>query len=191
MILTLKSKLKYPCKSMMNSSIQKPFILSHIVAASTNHVIGLRNQLPCCIPKDLQFFHTKTKHHVVIMGRRTFDSLGKALPHRINIIISKNKDFQPKDAIVCSTTEAAIEQAKNKSQQREIFIIGGGEIYKQTLHDVNKIYMTRIHQHYKGDAFYPNLPEDQFCLIQKEDHSNQPSFSFLTYERRATPNKES
>ena len=190
MILTLESKHKYRYKRNDMTLMNKKLILAHIVATSSNNTIGWNNQLPWSIPKDLQFFKEKTKHHIVIMGRKTFQSLGKALPYRTNMVVSKNKNFQPADAQVYSTTHTAIEDARKKSQKKEIFIIGGGEIYKQTMGIVDKIYMTRIHQNYQGDAFYPSLPENQFHLTHQEDHSGNPAFSFLTYERKTPATKE-
>ena len=166
-------------------------ILSHIVAVSTNNVIGFNNQLPWNIPEDLKFFQEKTKGHTLIMGRKTFESLGKPLPYRVNIVVSKNKNF--KDSIknknqvfVFSDLDSAVKYAQERVQGSEIFIIGGGEIYRQSLSKVQKIYLTRIHQKYQGDAFYPEIPEDQFQLTERLDRPGSPPFSFLTYTRKST-----
>ncbi len=161
----------------------KNFILSHIAAASQNNVIGFRNKLPWDIPEDLKFFQKKTKEHVIIMGRKTFESLGRPLPKRTNIIVSKNKNFKPQGCFVFPDINLAIQEAKNRSEKDEIFIIGGGEIYRQSISKIQKIYLTRIHKEFKGDAFYPEIPKNQFQLTVQEDHSGSPSFSFLTYVR--------
>ena len=166
-------------------------ILSHITAVSANNVIGRNNQLPWNIPEDLKFFQNKTKGHTLIMGRKTFESLGKPLPYRINIVVSKNKNFKDSmksrnQVFVFSDLDSAVKYAQEQTQGPEIFIIGGGEIYRQSLSKVQKIYLTRIHQEYQGDAFYPEIPEDQFQLTERRDRPGPPPFSFLTYTRKST-----
>ena len=160
------------------------FIFSHIVAASQNHVIGFQNKLPWHIPEDLKFFHDKTKNHVVVMGRKTFESLGKPLPKRVNIIITQNPKFKRdfENTFVCTSLDQALLKAQEVSEKKEIFITGGGEIYKLSLPLVHRIYLTRIHQKYTGDSFYPEVPND-FKLIHQENRKGSPAFSFLTYER--------
>lgn len=162
----------------------KHFILTHIVATSSNNVIGLYNKLPWSIPEDLEFFKKKTAGHTLIMGRKTFESLKNPLSGRINIVISKNKNLKPKGVFVFHNIHQAIEEAKKKSAHKEIFIIGGGQIYKQSMNLIEKIYLTRIHQSYKGNAFYPDIPGDQFKLVHKLDQKGPPPFSFLTYQKR-------
>ena len=159
-----------------------PFILSHIAAASTNNVIGLNNKLPWHIPEDLRFFQIKTEGAAVIMGRKTFESLGSPLPRRLNIIISRNKTFElPSECLLFSSIDSAVNRAKKQSSKKEIFIIGGAEIYQKSLLKVHKIYLTRIHKSFHGDAFYPEIPKNKFQLIEKEDRKGPPPFSFLTY----------
>jgi len=162
-----------------------PFIFSHIAAASQNNVIGFQNKLPWHIPEDLKFFHHQTKNHVIVMGRKTFESLRKPLAHRIHMVITRNPNFKLKDenCFVFPSLDLALKEAQKKSQKKEIFITGGGEIYKLSLPLVHRIYLTRIHQKYKGDAFYPEIPSD-FKLVHQEDHLGPPEFSFLTYERK-------
>lgn len=157
-------------------------ICSHIVAASTNNVIGVRNKLPWNIPEDLKFFKDKTQGHTVIMGRKTFESLGKPLPQRINIVVSRSQNFD--GVVMVSTVDEAIIRAQKEKGPDEIFIIGGGEIYRQSLNKVQKIYLTRIHKDYEGDAFYPEVPKNRFYLTEKIDHKGDPAFSFLTYVRK-------
>ncbi len=157
-------------------------ICSHIVAVSTNNIIGVQNKLPWNIPEDLKFFRDKTRGHTVIMGRKTFESLGSPLPKRVNIVISRHQNFE--GVIMASTIDEAIKKAQKEESSKEIFIIGGGEIYKQSLDKVQKIYLTRIHKNYEGDAFYPEVPTDQFRLAEKVDRKADPDFSFLTYIRK-------
>ena len=162
-------------------------ILSHIVAASKNNVIGLKGELPWNIPEDLQYFFNKTKNRVLIMGRKTFESLGKALPNRLNIILTNRSDFKAKDTVVFSNFEKALDYAKQdnniKKYGTEIFIGGGGEIYKQTLPLMDRLYITRIHKEYEGDAFYPPVPADQFEEVSRIDRLEPVPFSFLLYEK--------
>ena len=166
------------------------YTLSHIAAAGLNNVIGRRGRLPWNLPEDLKFFHDKTKGHAVIMGRKTFESLGRPLPHRVNIIISRNKNFKAAGAYPAPNLDEAVKLAKQKCSKsfqgqltkKEIFIIGGGEIYKQSLHQVQTIYLTRVHKNFEGDAFYPEIPPAQFTLEKKDDRSGPPPFSFLTYK---------
>ena len=157
-------------------------ICAHIVAASANNVIGVQNKLPWNIPEDLKFFRDKTRGHTVIMGRKTFESLGSPLPKRLNIVISRSQNF--KGVLMASTIDEAIKKAQKEESANEIFIIGGGEIYKQSLNKVQKIYLTRIHKNYEGDTFYPEVPENQFHLVGQIDHKADPDFSFLTYIRK-------
>ena len=162
----------------------KKFIFSHIVAASSNDVIGYQNKLPWHIPEDLKFFRNKTRRHTVIMGRKTFNSLGSPLPQRANIVISRSaQDSNQSDVYWVTSFEKAMETAQKISNQQEIFIIGGGEIYKQSLDKIQRIYLTRIHKEYKGDTFYPSIPLYDFHLVEETKHKGNPSFSFLTYER--------
>ena len=163
-------------------------VFSHIVAASKNHVIGINNKLPWHIPEDLEYFKKMTFHKAIIMGRKTFESLGKALPNRLNLVLSRDKNFNPEGAFCFSSIQKAIpycSQPENLAKYgKEIFIIGGGEIFKQTLPFVHRLYVTRIHEDYKGDAFYPAIPEDQFQEIKRTDRSKPVPFSFLVFESK-------
>lgn len=154
----------------------------HITAVSSNNVIGIQNKLPWHIPEDLKFFRDKTRNCTVIMGRKTFESLGSPLPGRKNIVISRKKSFE--GVLMAEGVDSAIKKAQKEKNPNEIFIIGGAEIYKQSLNSVQKIYLTRIHKNYEGDVFYPEVPKDQFYLAEKIDHKGDPDFSFLTYIRK-------
>ena len=158
--------------------------LTIIAAVSINNVIGNKNKLIWDLPNDLKRFKELTTGHSVIMGRKTFDSLPKPLPNRDNIIITRNTDYSNPDIKVCSSIEDAINLTKTDSQP---FIIGGGEIYSQTINLVDKIELTRVYKEFDGDAFFPEIPLDNFELINEEIYNsnaeNEFDYSFLTYKK--------
>ncbi len=164
-------------------------ILSHIVAVSENQAIGVKNGLPWNVPEDLKFFKQKTLNSILLMGRKTFDSIGRPLPKRTTIVISRSSkpDNYPQDLYWVSSIEAALEKAnllaKEKNKQ-EIFIAGGGEIYKQSMSLINKIYLTKIHISVDADAYYPEVPEKDFKIVSKKSSSDDKhSYTFYEYER--------
>nr|AIA17026.1 Dihydrofolate reductase [uncultured bacterium] len=163
-------------------------ILSHIVAVAQNDVIGAKNALPWNIPEDMKFFREKTKGKALIMGRKTFESVGHPLPHRLNVVVTRQKDFasDAPNVVVKPDLASAIEYCRGQTSKYgdEIFIIGGGEIFKESMSLVDVIYLTRIHRDFDGDIFYPQLPSDQFELIEQRDRTEPVPFSFLTYMRR-------
>ena len=162
--------------------------LSHIVAVSENDVIGTNNTLPWDIPEDMKFFRDKTKGHALIMGRKTFESVGHPLPNRLNVVVSRNQDFKydaPNVAIQPDLKSAvALCGSKASKYGDEVFIIGGGDIFKQSMSMVNVIYLTRIHQEFIGDIYYPKISLKEFELIERRDRTEPVPFSFLTYMRR-------
>jgi dihydrofolate reductase len=162
--------------------------LAHIVAVAENNVIGNESDLPWDIPEDMEFFKEKTKYRCLIMGRKTFESVGHPLPHRLNIVITRQKDYKsPADNVVIkSNLKEAIDFAKTQTAKygEEIFIIGGGEIYKESLELVNIIYLTRIHEIFDGDTEYPVLDPNKFELIESRDREEPIPFTFQTYIRK-------
>ncbi|MEO5501175.1 MAG: dihydrofolate reductase [Ginsengibacter sp.] len=162
-------------------------ILCHIVAASENNVIGAHNELPWKLSTDFRYFKNKTWGMPVIMGRKTFNSLKKDLPGRINIVLTSKKDWNAVNATVVSEVEDAITQAK-ESDAKEIFIIGGGQVFKQTMDIVNRIYLTRVHTVVEGDTYYPQINENDWKLVSSIDHSadekNNYSFTFEVWEKK-------
>lgn len=158
--------------------------ISLIVAVADNGVIGRGNDLVWHIPEDLKRFKSLTMEKSVIMGRKTFESirarLGKALPGRVNIIVSRQNPQYP-DALTCRDLPEAIEQAK-KTGADEIFIIGGAQIYAQALEHnfVNTIHLTRVHQSPEGDAFFPALPPDVWKETSVEAHDG---YDFVVLEK--------
>ncbi len=161
-------------------------ILSHIVAAAQNGVIGNNNTLPWDIPEDMKFFRDKTKGKALIMGRKTFESVGHPLPNRLNVVITRNKDFKAEGAYIVQTLDEAIEYCKTQTDKYgdEIFIIGGGEIFKDSLDIVDKIYLTRIHRFFPGDIVYPKLDPEIWQEVERRDREEPVRFSFLTYVRK-------
>ncbi|MEZ4872885.1 MAG: dihydrofolate reductase [Bdellovibrionales bacterium] len=162
-------------------------ILSHIVAASENNVIGTQGDLPWSIPEDMQFFREKTKGHAMIMGRKTFESFPnqKPLPGRLNVVVTRQKDYSPEGVEVVDSIEKAIELCRSQTEKwgDEVFIIGGGEIYKQSLPLVDRIYLTRIYAQFDGDTTYPDLDSTEFKLQEESERTEPVRFAFQTYEK--------
>src|ERR1700722_19380402 len=135
--------------------------LAHIVAASENHVIGVKNDLPWNIPEDFNFFKEKTKGRLLIMGRKTFESIGHPLPHRMNVVVTRQTHFSSDagNVVVKKNLNEAIAYCRDHTKEYgdEGFIIGGGEIYKESLDMVDIVYLTRIHKEFQGDVYYPIL----------------------------------
>lgn len=162
--------------------------LAHIVAVAENNVIGNESDLPWDIPEDMAFFKEKTKNRCLIMGRKTFESVGHPLPNRLNIVITRQKDYKSPagNVVIKPNLKEAIEFARTQTSQYgdEVFIIGGGEIYKQSLDLVDIIYLTRIHEIFDGDAEYPTLDPNKFELIESRDREEPIPFTFQTYIRK-------
>ncbi|MEJ7675651.1 MAG: dihydrofolate reductase [Chitinophagaceae bacterium] len=161
-------------------------IISHLVAASENNVIGRNNKIPWHLPNDLKFFKNKSWAMPVIMGRNTYESLDKPLQGRINVVITTNKDWQRDDVTVAHSIDEAIEKAC-ESDCNELFIIGGGEIFKQSMDIVNRIYLTRVHTTIDGNTFYPSFDESKWKLISEDRHpadeKHQFAYTFQLWEK--------
>ncbi len=162
-------------------------ILSLIVAVSSNNVIGKENKLPWHLPNDLKYFKNTTWAMPIIMGRKTYESIGKPLPGRTNIVISRNTDWKAAGVETVQSLDQAIEFC-NQLQVKELFIIGGAEIFNTSLPLAKRIYLTRIHQDFDGDVFFPNVNEDNWKMISKRDcqpdEKNAYSHSFQVWERK-------
>jgi len=165
-------------------------ILSIIVAVSENHVIGKNNGLIWHLPADMKFFKEKTKGHAIITGRKNYESIPekfRPLPERTNIVVTRQLDYNAKGAIVVSSIDEAIEYVRTHFTNQEVFIIGGAEIYKQTLAICQKVYLTRIHHTFQGDAFFPELSLTEWQLKTQlsisADEKNKYPFTFETWER--------
>jgi dihydrofolate reductase len=156
--------------------------LSLIVAIAKNRVIGVNNTLPWHLPEDLKRFRALTTGHHIIMGRKTYDSLGRLLPGRTTVIVTRNPDYKVEGAIVVHSLEAAITAC---GDDNEAFLIGGAELYKDGLKLANKLYITEIDAEYEGDAFFPEFEASQWFAAQRESHQaeNGLGFSYITYQR--------
>lgn len=161
-------------------------IISQIVAASLNNVIGKNNGLPWYMPTDTAYFKEKTLGHHIVTGRRNYEAEKKALPGRVNIVLTRNRDFQISDGFVMHEIGDAIEFAKNAGET-ELFIVGGEEIYKLAMPFTDKIYLTGIHAEVEGDTFYPEIDFDNWHEVSrvenKKDKQNPFDFDFLVYEK--------
>lgn len=157
-------------------------MLSLIAAASRNGVIGAGGKLPWRLPADLQWFKHLTLGHPILMGRKTLESIGKPLPGRTNVVITRQKSF-----LCCGTTTAhSLEEALLMcEEEKEIFVVGGAEIYRQALPFADRIYLTRINQDFKGDAFLFEIDPKVWKETSREDFPAGPlPHTFLTYERK-------
>ena len=156
-----------------------------IAAVSENNVLGKNNKLIWHIPNDLKRFKKLTLGHSVIMGRKTFESIARPLPQRKNIILTRNKNYKAKGAVIAHNVKEALNFCENDNQP---FIIGGGEIYKLFMSISNKIELTRIHKSYDGDAFFPEILEEKWKLVNsKKNNLNETkiiNFSYLTYIKK-------
>jgi len=161
-------------------------MISHIVAASENNIIGIKNRLPWRLPSDFKYFKNKTWGMPVIMGRNTYESLKKDLPGRINIVLTKKKDWHAENVFVTHDIEEALKKA-TESDAKEIFVIGGGEVFKQTMEKVNRIYLTRVHTKVEGDTSYPPIDTSKWRLINEEsfpsDEKNNFPYTFEVWEK--------
>ena len=159
--------------------------LTIIAAVSINNIIGNKNKLIWKLSNDLKRFKNLTTNHSVIMGRKTFESLPNPLPDRDNIVITRDTNYSKPNIQVCSSIEDAINLTKTDTQP---FIIGGGEIYSQTINIVDKIELTRVHKEFDGDAYFPEIPLDIFELINEENYNsdleNEFDYSYLTYIKK-------
>ena len=146
-----------------------------IAAISENYVIGNNGRIPWKIPEDMKRFKELTIGHAVIMGRKTYESIGKPLPKRTNIVVTRS-DLAHEGIVVCHSIDEAIKQCTGQT-----YIIGGQQIYEQTINLANKLEITKVHQQFPGDAFFPLIDENAWKEIARTD---QQGYSFVTYSRK-------
>jgi dihydrofolate reductase len=163
-------------------------LLSLIAAASENNVIGKNNDLPWVLPNDMKYFKNTTWGMPLIMGRKTFESMkNEPLTGRINIVITRQTDWKPKGAVVVNNWSDALLVAK-ESDCLEVFMIGGGEIFKDAVKKADRIYMTRVHAIFDGDAFFPEIDEKKWKVVSKRncfaDAKHKFDYSFEVWEKR-------
>jgi dihydrofolate reductase len=161
--------------------------VSIIVAIDEDRGIGIKNRLPWRLPDDLQRFKTVTMGHHVIMGRKTHESIGRALPGRENIIVTRNEFFQAKDCAITNSLEDAINLAKAQGEE-EVFVIGGGEIYSQAIQIADRIYLTIVHTKSKADTQFPLFDPVEWETTVEEyypaDEVNEYSTTFKILEKK-------
>ena len=157
--------------------------ISLIVAVSSNHVIGKDNTLPWHLPEDLKRFRALTTGHHIIMGRKTYESLGRLLPDRITVIVTRNKNYHTEGAVVVHSLQEEIEVCANDS---EAFIIGGAELYQQGLQYAEKLYLTQVNATIEGDAFFPSIDAQIWRENARESHVsvNGLAYDYVTYIRK-------
>ncbi len=162
------------------------FKLTILVAKSENNVIGNDNELIWHLPNDLKRFKQLTTGHPIIMGRKTYESIGKPLPNRTNIVITRNREWNPEGVLVVNSLTEAIE--KGRELDAEIYIIGGGNIYEQAMDWADVLEVTEVHQSFEGDTKFPEIDlkiwKEVFRENFKKDEKNEFDYSFVTYKRK-------
>ena len=171
--------------SNKSSEMLKKKTITLIAAAAENDALGKDNDLIWHIPEDLKRFKRLTTGHAIIMGRKTFESMPKALPNRTNIVLTRNKNYKANGALVTSTIEEALEMAKDDPQP---FIIGGAQIYSLLMDHCNRIELTRVHHDFDADVFFPKIDKNKWVVVKEEFISktdNQPyDYTYLTYDKK-------
>ena len=156
-------------------------MISIIVATSKNRVIGNNNSLIWKLPADLKRFKQITTGNTIVMGRKTYESIGKPLPNRRNIIITRDTNYLVDNCEIVNSLEEALMLCNN-----ECFIIGGGEIYKQSIDIADKIYLTLVQEDFEGDTYFPEIGKEWTKVIREDfepDEKNAHKYSFINYEK--------
>jgi len=165
------------------STANKPRI-SVIAALARNRVIGIENRLPWRLPEDLAHFKALTLNHPILMGRKTFESLGRPLPGRTNIVITRNANYKPEGCLVADSIPAAIALCQDAD---EVFFIGGADLYAQAIPLADRLYLTEVDIEAEGDAWFPDYDKSAFREISRESHTGGKGdalgFHFVVYER--------
>ncbi|AVR45452.1 diacylglycerol kinase [Christiangramia fulva] len=160
-------------------------MITMIAAAAENNALGKDNDLVWHLPDDFRRFKRLTSDHYIIMGRKTFETFPKLLPDRTHVVITRQEDYQPKGVIV---VQSLVEALKVSKLDPQVFIIGGGEIYRQGMEYADRIELTRVHGKFDADTFFPAIREDEWKLIKEEHHpaddKHKYAFTYKTYDRR-------
>ena len=150
-----------------------------------NRVIGYKNKLPWSLPSELRYFRETTKGKPVIMGRKTYESIGRPMPQRLNIIVTRDKNYKADNCIVVNSREDAIKAANGSN---EIMVIGGAKIYKLFLPIANRLYITKVHGKFEGDTYFPEFNENEWVNAREKfverDNENEYSYTIMVLERR-------
>lgn len=159
--------------------------ISIIAAMAANRTIGLENRLPWHLPDDLKRFKTLTMNHHIVMGRKTYDSIGKPLPGRSTIIVTRNMDYAVPGCVAVNSLDAALTVSFS---DEEVFFVGGADLYRQALPIANRIYLTEIHRVFDGDAFFPEFDMSQWSETSREQHrtdgGNGFEYHYVIYDRK-------
>ena len=162
--------------------------VSLIVATSLNHGIGKENQLPWHLPADLKFFKATTMGCPVVMGRKTFQSIGRTLPGRKNVIITRDNTFNSDKQYDIELASGLKEALNTLGSEKEIFVIGGGEIFKQSMDLADTIYLTLVNTTIEADVFFPEIDKSKFVLVWEEEHKadekNKFDYTFQKFEKK-------
>ena len=180
----LEKEARIIAESQLFSQNSSKNTVTLIAAASENNIIGKDNKLIWRLSDDLKHFKELTKGHFVIMGRKTFESMPKALPNRTNVIITRKTDYKAENAIVVNSLEKALKVAESDNQP---FVIGGGEIYKLSMEIADRIELTRVHTSIEGDTSFPEIDLEKWKEVKNEkrfkNEKNEYDFSFLRYDK--------
>ncbi len=155
-------------------------IISLIAAMAENRVIGHKNSIPWAIPSDQKRFREITMGHPIILGRKTFEIIGRPLPGRKNIVLTRKKDYKAEGIMVAHDLDAAFEACESAG---EVFVCGGGVVFHETITLADRIYLTVIPRKYEGDVFFPDIPPD-LVEVKREEVDNSPPYRFVIYERK-------
>ena len=169
---------------------ESPMKLALIAAMAQNRVVGIDNKLPWHLPEDLKYFKRITTGKAVIMGRKTYESIGRPLPNRTNIVITRSTEFSAPGIEVVNSLDAAIELAENVSLINavdEVMVIGGAQIYEAALPQADRLYLTHVHANVEGDAYFPDVDMSQWKELGREDYdaseTNPYDYSFVVYDK--------
>lgn len=161
-------------------------MISLIVAMDQNRVIGNNNKLPWHLPADLQYFKKVTMGHPIVMGRKTFESIGRVLPGRENVIVTRNQEFKAEGCVVLHDIAQIKMFADN--HEEEVFVIGGAEIFKEILPFTDRLYITEIHETFEGDTFFPEIDENEWDEISSNpgsiDEKNRYAHDFIILQKK-------
>jgi len=161
------------------------YMISMIAAVARNGVIGKDNRLPWNLPADLAYFKKVTMGHAVVMGRRTFESIGRPLPGRCNIILTGDRNYHPENCIIMHSVEEVLEYGKD----RDIFIIGGAKVYKSFMNHAGMLYITLIDRDFEGDAYFPEIDKSQWTVVSQtkwgKDESSGYRYRYIVYRKNS------
>jgi dihydrofolate reductase len=162
-----------------------------IAAFAQNLVVGINNSLPWHLPEDLKYFKRTTSGKAIIMGRKTYESIGRPLPNRTNIVVSRNPNFSAEGVVMVTSLEEAVKHAENVNMingVEEVMIIGGAAIYQASLPMADRLYLTHVHANVEGDAYFPKIDLEQWEEVSREDfnrdESNPYDYSFSVYDKK-------